>query len=286
MSSIRHDEDDEETKALLKRLEGYVDIIPSEEEQERQDAGKTAEELHAELKSLQEEKEAATSKLSANMEYLNTTPVGLEGPLIDANGYPRNDCDLYAVRAARHAVNCSRNDLMRLQETMMRKLNCLHSATREKGMAQMERDKEVLARHHREAEERRRLESEMRRVIKLAPLATVSDVKAGSPAFEGGLRAGQQILEYGAVNILTITSSGSGDGGRPGEAVLRAVMEVTAAAAREATGISIWVRNRGPVNASSAASSGEGGEVTQLFVVPMTWAGQGLLGCGFDVCKA
>jgi hypothetical protein len=32
--------------------------------------------------------------------------VGMSEPLVDKDGYPRNDIDVYSVRKARHDINC------------------------------------------------------------------------------------------------------------------------------------------------------------------------------------
>ena len=40
--------------------------------------------------------------------------VGMTGPLIDSEGYPRNDIDVYSVRTARHNIIC--------------KYKCMHTA--------------------------------------------------------------------------------------------------------------------------------------------------------------
>ena len=38
--------------------------------------------------------------------------VGMEGSLLDPEGYPRSDVDLYAVRTARNKVICESPDCM------------------------------------------------------------------------------------------------------------------------------------------------------------------------------
>jgi 26S proteasome non-ATPase regulatory subunit 9 len=35
--------------------------------------------------------------------------VGMSEPLVDKDGYPRNDIDVYSVRKARHDINCMYN---------------------------------------------------------------------------------------------------------------------------------------------------------------------------------
>lgn len=40
--------------------------------------------------------------------------IGMRDPLVDADGYPRNDIDVYQVRHARHQINTLQNDLKSL----------------------------------------------------------------------------------------------------------------------------------------------------------------------------
>ena len=40
------------------------------------------------------------------LEYLQQKGVGMDGPLIDEEQFPRNDIDVYTVRHARHRIIC------------------------------------------------------------------------------------------------------------------------------------------------------------------------------------
>lgn len=77
------------------------------------------------------------NELTAAMSYLNSTPVGLSAPLVDSDGFPRDDLDLYAISAARHTVACAQNDLKAIEETLYEKLNALHEETRQLAKEQM-----------------------------------------------------------------------------------------------------------------------------------------------------
>lgn len=41
--------------------------------------------------------------------------VGLDDPLVDAEGYPRQDIDVYQVRHARHRIICKYGNVMKPQ---------------------------------------------------------------------------------------------------------------------------------------------------------------------------
>lgn len=51
----------------------------------------------------------------------------MDQPLVDADGFPRNDIDVYQVRHARHRINCSQNDLKALLKEIEKGLAALHS---------------------------------------------------------------------------------------------------------------------------------------------------------------
>jgi hypothetical protein len=61
---------------------------------------------------LSREKEAAEAQIAAIVEELTsgTNPAGVAGPLVDAEGFPRADIDVYRVRHQRHALVCLQND--------------------------------------------------------------------------------------------------------------------------------------------------------------------------------
>lgn len=48
-------------------------------------------------------------------------------PLVDADGFPRNDIDVYQVRHARHEIYCSQNDLKDLMQAIAVGLEDYHA---------------------------------------------------------------------------------------------------------------------------------------------------------------
>merc|ERR1711998_270390 len=68
-------------------------------------------EMSDELKSKMREKDAVEAEIVALSEYLETQGVpGLHGGLVDAEGFPRADVDVHAVRSARHRLACLNTD--------------------------------------------------------------------------------------------------------------------------------------------------------------------------------
>jgi len=59
--------------------------------------------------------------------YLDDLGVGMTGSLVDGEGFPRADIDLYAIRRARQRVNCLQNDLRSIVIEIEDQLHLLHS---------------------------------------------------------------------------------------------------------------------------------------------------------------
>lgn len=60
---------------------------------------------------LMDKRKEMEEELSAHLSVLATQNVGMEDALVDQEGYPRNDIDVYKVRQARNRIICIRNDL-------------------------------------------------------------------------------------------------------------------------------------------------------------------------------
>ncbi|KAG5508731.1 hypothetical protein JKF63_05229 [Porcisia hertigi] len=215
--------------------------------------------LREELRRLDTQKVALESRLSDALAYLASTPVGLRGRLLDDEGFPRDDCDLYAVRTARNTADCTRNDLRSLSERMYALLNALHHKTQEEAELQMVQD--AAARRQRQAAAAKRVQrmAEVQRVSRLKPFLLVTKVDANSPAEEAGLSVGMQILQYGAVTRAELIAEG-----------LQALAKETAT--HEGAPLVIWVRKPSELE----------DDPSELVLVPQRWSGSGLLGCALD----
>ncbi len=65
-----------------------------------------------EFERLTQEKTKIESEINGIVEELTSgdTPPGLKGPLVDAEGFPRADLDVYRVRHQRHRFACLQTD--------------------------------------------------------------------------------------------------------------------------------------------------------------------------------
>lgn len=53
-----------------------------------------------------QEKDRIESEIREHNLVLQANNVGMQDPLVDAEGFPRNDIDVYKVRHARHRIIC------------------------------------------------------------------------------------------------------------------------------------------------------------------------------------
>ncbi|RNF12060.1 putative proteasome 26S non-ATPase subunit 9 [Trypanosoma conorhini] len=217
--------------------------------------------LRGELLRLDEQRAELMRQVEEAMEFLRTTPVGLTGPLVDAEGFPRDDCDLYAVRRARQMVSCGQNDLKAMEASMHEKLAMLHEESQAEAKRQMERDEEARRKGKADAVERRRRVRLVDEMSKKPPFVRVVKALTDSPGAQAGLTAGDLILQYGEVDAAVVAARGFGEMAR-----------VTGS--HEGKTLSVWVKRRG----------GAAETVVELLLVPKSWEGSGLIGCEFEPC--
>ncbi|TRY79038.1 hypothetical protein DNTS_011025 [Danionella cerebrum] len=132
---------------------------------------------------LMKRKDDIEDQIKACYEILQTAGVGMDAPLVDGEGFPRADVDLYQIRTARHSISCLQNDHKALMIEIEEALHQLHASVRVK----QEKDgvKQALG---------------DQRASTPSAFASVETVTLGSPASKAGLRVGDQILEFGSVN--------------------------------------------------------------------------------------
>ncbi|XP_072921674.1 26S proteasome non-ATPase regulatory subunit 9 [Hemitrygon akajei] len=139
-----------------------------------------------EVLQLVKKKDAIEAQIKAYYDILEgQSHAGMDEPLVDVEGYPRSDIDVYQVRTARHNIICLQNDHKALMKQIEEGLHQLHARDREK-----RRLDEAEA--HQE-----RLQQESR---VLPAFAKVDTVSPGSPASMSGLQVGDEIVEFGSVN--------------------------------------------------------------------------------------
>ncbi|XP_016086911.1 26S proteasome non-ATPase regulatory subunit 9 isoform X2 [Sinocyclocheilus grahami] len=172
-------------------------------------------------------------QIKAYHDMLQTAGIGMDAPLVDVEGFPRADVDLYKVRTARHNISCLQNDHKAIMVEIEEALHKLHATARVKP------EKDVT-----------KTEVTEPTASLPAPFALVDTVTQGSPAFQAGLRVGDEIIEFGSVNTLNFRN-------------LRDVASVV----QHSEGKSLRV---GLLRS---------GQEVHLNLTPKQWSGRGLLGC-------
>ncbi|KAM9329613.1 26S proteasome non-ATPase regulatory subunit 9 [Gastrophryne carolinensis] len=130
--------------------------------------------------------------------------IGMDGPLVDIEGYPRADVDVYQIRTARHNIICLQNDHQAIMKEIEEALHSLHA-----------RDKDKSQKDEAEAQA-----EALQRIQALPePFARVDSVTPGSPASLSGLQVGDEIIAFGTVksnnfqnlqNIATVVQHSEG----------------------------------------------------------------------------
>ncbi|XP_019362832.1 PREDICTED: 26S proteasome non-ATPase regulatory subunit 9 isoform X2 [Gavialis gangeticus] len=137
------------------------------------------------VQSLVRRKDEIEAQIRACYELLEDKGVGMNEPLVDVEGYPRADVDLYQVRTARHNIICLQNDHKAVMRQVEEALHQLHA-----------REKEKRARDEAEAQ----AEAVSQNQSLPQPFARVNAVTPGSPASLAGLQVDDEIVEFGSVN--------------------------------------------------------------------------------------
>lgn len=166
--------------------------------------------------------------------------VGMAGPLIDAEGYPRNDIDVYKVRQARQQILCLQNDHKKLMSEIEKLLHQVH-----KEAADNENSAGITIKAAAIS-----LESPNQEIVPLNVIVNVNLVSPGSPAEDAGLRIGDGILQFGSINSRNFENN---------------LMQ-----------IATLVNNM--ENQRIALKIKRSEQILDLILIPKKWSGRGLLG--------
>ncbi|KAJ3199585.1 hypothetical protein HDU82_000307 [Entophlyctis luteolus] len=135
------------------------------------------------------ERETLESEILQLLDALKSNNSNMSDPLVDAEGFPRSDIDVYTVRQLRHSIILKQNDHKGL-------------------MAKIEDEM------HRVFAERKQADVPQQHVsIEQKPFAIVAAVAASSPAEECGLTAGDGIVRFGSAVELSGVPSEVVEGG-------------------------------------------------------------------------
>mmetsp|Transcript_32707 Transcript_32707/g.76036 ORF Transcript_32707/g.76036 Transcript_32707/m.76036 type:complete len:221 (-) Transcript_32707:87-749(-) len=206
-----------------------------------------------EFSELEKEKDRLEAEIQSLHDYLHDDGMpGTKDPLVDEQGFPRADIDIYAIRKARNRLACAQTDHMEVMKKIEQALTALHAGSR------VAVPRTLPAAGTASADTTTSQSSSTIRQVALPPppFAWIDEVSDGSPAQEAGLAIGDQICRFGHVN-----REDTGD--------LQACFDGVALLVQNSVGVSIEVhvlRGMPPTKV-----------VLQL--LPRHWDGRGLLGC-------
>lgn len=146
-----------------------------------------------ELLQLMKEKENLEKDIVALSEVLKSQGVGMDEPLVDDEGFPRADIDVYQVRHARHGIRTKTTDLKEMMKKIEAGLANIHAQARQ-GVG-IETDISNGLTLSNVASEKER-----------SPFARVLVVCPGSPAADAGIQQNDLITQFGSVDNSNFSS--------------------------------------------------------------------------------
>ncbi|EIM81653.1 uncharacterized protein STEHIDRAFT_86036 [Stereum hirsutum FP-91666 SS1] len=194
-------------------------------------------------------KENIEAEIDAQLSILQTNGItDMRAPLVDAEGFPRADIDVWNVRQARVRIIELRNDLDSLMGDIGKALEGVYSPTVD-GQAS-----EPASSSKPDAAPASKDETMLPSDEELLPFAKVNGVAPGSPAADAGLLRDDLVVKFGHLHRGMFTGS-----------ALQPLASLVAA--NENKEISVLVRR------------GEEGNKPLKFTPRQGWGGRGMLGC-------
>jgi 26S proteasome non-ATPase regulatory subunit 9 len=135
-----------------------------------------------ETKDLVAKRDAIDKEIEEHTATLNANSVDMKALLVDAQDFPRNDIDIYAVRDARVNIIRLTNDRDQLTKQIEEKIGKIHTETNSKPLKSVKDE-----------------EPPVRRTTN-KPILRISAVSEGSPAEEGGLEVNDIVIQFGKLH--------------------------------------------------------------------------------------
>ncbi|KAF8798959.1 hypothetical protein BYT27DRAFT_7246389 [Phlegmacium glaucopus] len=128
-------------------------------------------------RALMAQKTNIEAELETHISILKANNVTMQTPLVDLEGFPRADIDIYAVRGARVRIIELRNDLKAVIDAIGKALEGIYNPS----LASSQNDSSSSERP-------------------LKPFAKVDGVAPGSPAAEAALQRGDLVVKFGQLD--------------------------------------------------------------------------------------
>ena len=220
-----------------------------------------------ELLQLDKEKKKLEEKIASLTEYLTGPGMpGIDGSLIDKDGFPKQGLDHVTIRTVRHDLICTQNDLKNLMEKIEKKMiSYFEEINNNKKEEIQEEEKKENINAKEEATAGAAAEDDKKKVdaednMKEA-FAKIVSVEKGSPADEAGLKAEDHIIKFNEILYKGVSYN-----------PLITLSEIVKSKIGEEIPISVVRKNKDNIL-----------QMEKLKIIPHTWNGRGVLGCKFQI---
>lgn len=211
------------------------------------DVVKQYEDAVKQKQTIEEEIDAVVGELTSG-----ANPPGVKGSLIDAEGFPRADIDVYRVRQQRHRLACLQTDHKAVMATIENLLPEVFAAKSGKAQVEDVKMQEPIVETNAKdvSTSKPQLIEPTPEETQLQAFAVVDSVQHESPADIAGLQAQDQVLKFGTADASNHRE-------------LAAIRDIVQS--NIGSSIRVVVRRQQ--------------EVVALELTPQSWRGPGVLGC-------
>ena len=220
-----------------------------------------------ELLKLDKERKKLEEKIASLTEFLDGPGMpGVDGSLIDRDGFPKPGLDHVTIRTVRHDLICTQNDLKNLMEKIEKKMASYFEEINNKKSEEIEEEPKKNIFNNKEekttdaVDEDKNKENDMEQNMKEA-FAKIVSVEIGSPAEEAGLKPEDHIINFNGVLYKGVSHN-----------PLITLSEIVKNKIGEEIPVSIVRKNKDNIL-----------HMEKLNIIPHTWNGRGVLGCKFQI---
>lgn len=229
-----------------------------------------------ELIQLDNEKKKLEKRITELTDFLTQPGMpGIDGSLIDKDGFPKAGLDLVAIRTARHELICTQNDHKNLMEVIEKKMTSYFEELSNSQPAEKEEEEnnnnkinireekpaDALGEEPNNNNKKDKNKESLKEEKIREPFAKIVSVAPGSPADEAGLKPDDAIICFN--KFLCKGSSNN---------PLVTLSEIVKSKIGEEIPISLVRKNENNIL-----------EIIDLNIRPHTWEGRGVLGCKFYI---
>ena len=221
-----------------------------------------------ELLQLDKEKKKLEEKIASLTEYLTGPGMpGIDGWLIDKDGFPKQGLDHVTIRTVRHDLICTQNDLKNLMEKIEKKMAAyfeeLNNNNKIEEIEEEQKSDNINKKEEKTADacgEDINKQNDILQNMKEA-FAKIVSVESGSPAEEAGLKPEDHIVNFNGILYKGVSHN-----------PLITLSEIVKNKIGEKIPIVIVRKNKDNIL-----------ELANLDIIPHTWNGRGVLGCKFQI---